>query len=342
MVYSAEVPHANLKLAEAWLHNLLKPYRSSGEVFNMDVDEAKMWITREVNSLNISSMPDALEKRRLLARLSDMEAGVMNGGDAKATKAATREAGTQTETEDVQEKERARDDADASKPTRRFDEYIAACCLVGDAMEVSTTDVVGQYRIWAKSADKETYHALLDYLKCRFRPIRLQAPGDCENVINGYRGVSLRDVEYARSPYSPTDCEAFVFHALRFHPSGKILKADVVQKYEAWGRKLGKAVDAKDLKRYLKESPHVLEATLWTTNGNGAGYYGLCSGDDAVVRRKASSTAKRVEKRDSNDVVVCSWTTISKAAQAEGVCAAKMSRAVKNNVFLNGHYFVHL
>lgn len=334
MVYSIEVPHTNLRLAENWLHNVLNPYRRTGEVFEMEIDEAKMWIMREVHTLRISSMTDHLEKRRLLAQLSDMEAVIMKGDTQKA---ATKEIACQTD--EIKTEEQINDEKDVL--CSRFDDYIAECCIMGENMEVSSTDIAGQYRLWARSADKPTYLALLDYLKVKFRPIRLQVKGEeADRVINGYRGVQLKEVVITR-PYNPNDCETFVFHALRFHPSGKILMGDIIKKYEAWGKTVNKVVDQKEIKKYLKECPHVLVSNLWTSNGNGTGYYGICTIDDNIIKKKTSSTAKRIEKRDSNDNIICSWSTIAKAAEAEGICAAKMSRLVKSRSLYNDCYYVH-
>jgi len=49
----------------------------------------------------------------------------------------------------------------------------------------------------------------------------------------------------------------------------------------------------------------VLPANIWTNNGNGLGYYGICTKEDMYnTKRKTSSTAKKVQKRDKDGNVV--------------------------------------
>jgi hypothetical protein len=49
---------------------------------------------------------------------------------------------------------------------------------------------------------------------------------------------------------------------------------------------------------------------------------------------------KKVEKRmiDTNELLG-NWETIAKAAESENMCAAKMSRSIKNRVIFQGDYY---
>ena len=72
----------------------------------------------------------------------------------------------------------------------KFNKYIEEQCIVRSDVEVSMTDIIGQYRIWSKSASKETFLALQEYLKTRFTPARLKVQ-DKNQVVNGLKGVIL-------------------------------------------------------------------------------------------------------------------------------------------------------
>jgi len=49
-----------------------------------------------------------------------------------------------------------------------FDEYIRTDCIVHKDCEVSAKDIIGQYRIKVKEANRETTKALTDYLDTHF------------------------------------------------------------------------------------------------------------------------------------------------------------------------------
>ena len=89
----------------------------------------------------------------------------------------------------------------------------------------------------------------------------------------------------------------------------------------------------------LDDSPHVLGSLIWTIDGNVLGYYGIGMKHDTIAK-KTSSTAKKVEKRSVDDVILESWSTIAKAAEAEGLPPAKLSRIIKAKQLYNDYYYV--
>ena len=53
-----------------------------------------------------------------------------------------------------------------------------------------------------------------------------------------------------------------------------------------------------------------------------------------------SSTGKKVYKREKEtDILLATWDTIAQAAESENMCAAKMSRYVKNKNIINDYYY---
>jgi hypothetical protein len=96
----------------------------------------------------------------------------------------------------------------------------------------------------------------------------------------------------------------------------------------------------KEIKEYLNSSPYALKATVWTTEGNNEGYYGLSLKENGYKPKFISSTGKKVYKRDiKTDVLLGSWNTIAKAAESECVSTAKMSRYVKNKNIIEDYYY---
>ena len=85
----------------------------------------------------------------------------------------------------------------------------------------------------------------------------------------------------------------------------------------------------------VKSSPYLLFETVWSAQGGGQGYYGLCLKSD-VRHHRISSTGCRIEKCDMENRVLSSYLTIAKAAEEETMCAAKMSRAIKDKRIFSG------
>lgn len=337
MVFKIEIsPNYNLKIVEQWIHYLLKKFRLEGEVFNVSIDEAKTIITKVVNLLNLIELEDSTERQSKLAKLLDYETQVIH--DIPNPKLSSREMSTQTDY--IEDTKSIVLDTNKSK----FDQYIDECCIIDENNEVSTVDIIGQYRLWSKTADKDTYHALLDYLTIKFRPTRLNLQ-DKSSVVNGFRGVCLKEIEYKRKfVNNQSDPETFIFHMCNFTPSGKVLMPELVDEYIAWKKRLNKPLnknDVLDFKKYMKDCEYVLVSNIWCPNGSGQGYYGINLKSAEILHKKTSSTAKKVEKRDiKTNTTLDTWTTIAKAAEAEGISAAKMSRSIKNNIKFNDYYYV--
>lgn len=331
IVFSMAIPeNVNLKLVEKWIHMLLKPYNQSGEVFEMEINTAKMWIIRVVNTLNMSLMNNEIEKFSKISKVVDSENSIL---DITTGKASICEVSTQTEELEL--------DSPLPKEEKidnyNFEKFFNEQCILGDDLEASTTDIAGKYRIWSRTACKETYHALLDYLSTRFKPVRLGIQ-DKDHVINGYRGITLKKDEIPLN-LGASDPEVFIWHMCKFDPSGKILFADLFTEYEKWAVRTDKKIDTNDLRNYLGNCPNVLISNVWTLNGNGRGLYGLCLKNDTIHQKKTSTTSKSVMKRDKDGNVIDQWSTIAKAAQAEGISAPKMSRIIKNKDVLNDYYY---
>jgi len=98
----------------------------------------------------------------------------------------------------------------------------------------------------------------------------------------------------------------------------------------------------KEIKEYLNASPYALKATVWTDKGNNEGYYGLALKTDKAEPQRvvSSSTGKKVDKRvTGTHELLGTWDSIAKAAHAENMCAAKMSRSIKSNAEFGDYYY---
>lgn len=340
MVFYVRCQTENLRLTENWINHLFKPFNQAGEVFEMSLDLAKKWLVHIENTLELSRNLNFVEMESQLSRIVDSENIILN--KTELVSAAIVDSSTQTDN-DVFEQEDKEVEISITKSQNeermRFDKYIDECCLLDPLYEVPASDIVGQYRLWARSADKQTFHALNDYLQTRFRYVRLPTTKKT-TVVNGFRGVKLKELPNELLPFGASDPELFIAHACTFSPSNKVLMADLLKEYEQWCKNVGKLYNKQEFKKHLRDSPRVLVANVWTSNGNGQGYYGLCLKNDEANANRTSSTAKHVTKRTENGDIICTWTTIAKAAHDESISSAKLSRAIKNKTIINGFIYV--
>jgi len=228
--------------------------------------------------------------------------------------------------------------------TNKFNEFIDTMCIVRSDVEESCVNMEGQYRIWNKiKPKKEIFHALKAYLDTRFKPSRLSNQNK-DQLVHGYIGVKLKSIDYKKKSLN-NDVETFLFQVCKFSPSGKILNSTILDEYQRWKKSLNKdclnsELDMKEIKEYLNSCDYVLKATVWTDKGSNEGYYGISLKVDEYKHKTTSSTGKKVEKIEiKTGQLLGTWETIAKAAEAENISAAKMSRSVKNKIVYNDDYY---
>jgi len=250
--------------------------------------------------------------------------------------------------------------------TQKFNEFINVACIVRPDVEESSVSMEGRFRLWCQTKPtKETFHALKNYLDVRFKAKRIRG-------VHGYLGVKLKTVKYEKISVSDAtkslnlhlnlnpNVETFLFERCQFSDCGKILNSVLLKEYQKWKQTIGLGEgfeggfegalvapsDMKHLKAYLNASPHALKATVWTEQGNNEGYYGISLREDYYATTNntrntfSATTGKKVEKREATThQLLGSWPTIANAALTEGLCAAKMSRYVKNKTVVADYYY---
>jgi hypothetical protein len=226
--------------------------------------------------------------------------------------------------------------------TEKFEEFINTMCIVRKDVEEASTNIEGQFRIWSKTKPKkETFHALKNYLDTRFKLTRIKNQNK-NQVVHGYIGIKLKEIEYKKR-FLNSNVEIFLFQICKFSPSGKILNSTLLNEYQRWKKSVNIDCfedDMKEIKEYLNSCEYALKSTVWTDYGSNEGYYGLSLKSDEHKYKKTSSTGKSVEKREvSNNILIGTWETIAKAAQAENISAAKMSRSIKNKIVFEDYYY---
>lgn len=342
VVFYVHIDAENLRTTESWIHMLLKSYKQGGEVFEISLGLAKKFVMHVAYTLEIVASNNKDDMEAMLSKVVDLESSVLN---KECIGIASRgEASTQTEHEfldatnsddEIEENPKGSSN-NGDKYNEQFNAFIDACCLLDTTYEVSSKDVIGQYRLWSRTPDKNAYYALNDYLRTRFRHLRLHEPNK-KQVVHGFRGLKLKERNIPSLPFAPSDPELFIAHACVYTPSGRVLMNNMLEEYEKWGKSVDKDVATKDIKEYLKNNNEfVLIGNVWTDKGNGQGYYGICFKSDIENYAQVRTVGKTVTKYDQQGNIVATWDTIAKAAADEGMAPCKLSHIIKDHKEFNG------
>jgi prophage antirepressor-like protein len=350
--FEIEIENIEVKSTEHFLHLLLKKYKIADEVFKLPISVAKMIVIKLVNLINVINITNEAEKEQKLLKMVETEYSIISNDASPKISTATIETQTDLGLEQSVENimTQINDSVNVKKTEleKSFDNFIKEHCIVRPDVEVSSTDIIGQYRIINKKASQENYLGFKSYLATCFKQIRLKKQ-DKDQTVYGYLGIKLKNIEYKKN-IQPCDSQTFIFSACIFTPSGKTLIGSLVTEYAKWKKSLKKEYEnekllKQELRSYLKNSNYVLYTTIWATGGGGQGYYGLLLKSDIDTHRMTSSTGKRVYKIDlKTKEVLQTWETIAKAATAENtletkMCPTRMTRAISNKTEFNNDYY---
>lgn len=343
--FTTPILNVDVKMFEKVIHSVLHSYKIQDEVFQIDVEEAKFVIINFVNFIKLTQISNPSERVNKIQKIYEHQHMLVNN---IKNNISTNEIGTQTEeiAETDEEKEMKEIEEQNKKREneriQHFQKYIEECCIVRPDVEVSSTEILGQYRIWSKTAQKEIYHELKSFLDTKFKQSRLSIQNK-NQVVHGYKGIKLKEIIYKKQ-LTACDAETFIFNNTTFCPNGKVLHSKLSNEYLSWKNIVGKEITNKEdeeLKIYLKTSGYTLFTTIWSNTGTGQGYYGIeLNSEQKNDYKKTSSTGKKVEKRkvETNELLG-TWETIAKAAESEKISPAKMSRSIKSKTIFNNDYF---
>ena len=236
--------------------------------------------------------------------------------------------------------------------TQKFDKFVDEECIVRSDVEVNSSDIEAQFRIWMKiKPTKEVFHEFKSYLNIKFKPKRLNDQNK-NQLVHGFQGIMLKPIEYKKVCID-SNPENFIFNVCNFAPNNRILNVTLLDEYKRWKTNLNKSSisdkdDMKEITNYLDGCPYVQKGALWVSEANKVvtdsksnfGYYGIAlKCENQYIHKATSSTGKKVNKIEtSSGSVLNTWDTIAKAASYEKISSAKMSRSIKNNIKFDGNY----
>jgi phage anti-repressor protein len=324
-----------LRKLETCIHNKLSPFHDGKENFKMEIEDAKLCVINEYNNFKLYKNTNCLDRQLKMKKIYEFSNSIIN--DEPENKISMCDSSTQTEYNELE--------PILSEPIihgdqqllKKFNEFVETHCIVRDDVEVSAKDIQGAYKIYSREAKKETTQAFTDFLSKKFVYGRMQIQ-NANQIINGYSGLKLKEMEYKKQNIVINDEETCIFANFVFSPSKTVLFSSIIEEYKSWKINMGKTFDAindvKKMKKYLKSCPYVLFETVWSQQGSGQGYYGIGLLSEVAYHRK-SSTGCEVEQCDLQDNVLKKYDTIAKAAAVEKLCAAKMSRHIRDKIVIN-------
>jgi prophage antirepressor-like protein len=320
----------NLRNLESFIHNKLEIFHVKGENYRMDVEEAKICVLNTIYDLELYQINNTVERQLKGKKIFDATHAIIND-----IKISTSDSSTQTEFNEEVPLSKPLIERDMTLQSK-FDEFIESHCIVRSDVEVSSKQIVGAYRLYAREAKREVTQAFTDYLNRKFKPDRLKVQ-NMDQIVMGFSGVMLKPVKYEKQ-ITLTDHENFIFNNFEFTPDGTVLWSTIVKEFKNWKRLMKEGysdIEENLLKKYLKQSQYLLFETVWASGGSGQGYYGLKSKSE-INQHRTSSTACKIQKKDINNNVLCEFETIAKIASIEKISPATMSRSIKNKVIFEG------
>ena len=230
----------------------------------------------------------------------------------------------------------------------KFDKFIDECCFIHKEVEVASTTIVGQFRIYNREKPTKLVFSMFNtYMRTRFLACRISGQNK-NQVVHGFKGIKLKDIVYKKSS-SSNEVENFIFESCIFSPEGRASTNKIVEEFINYKKNNSLLInnnEDKDVKNYLKNCQYILGGPIRLHNINATfeGYYGISLKNDYYQEARddqIATSGKKVQKIDaSTKNILNNWTTIAKAAIHEDFSPAKMSRAIKNNTLINNAYYV--
>lgn len=239
---------------------------------------------------------------------------------------------------------------DVAAMKEKFDRFVVEVCTIDPEGSVSSVEIRGRYRLWAREDGREIFSAISKYLSERFRPGRIDGR-DKNTTVNGFKGVRIEPSPAYELPDHATLREQFVYETCDRGAAYKVIQSQMVKRFREWVQETrGKAAtdaQVRSLKEYMKEN--FFKSNIWKQaddgkHAGGTGYWGVGFKEDSNVHRAVSTTSKTVKKvsvETGETVKPSPWPSIAKASEEEDWCAAKMSRAIKNETIHDGYRYVH-
>ena len=229
----------------------------------------------------------------------------------------------------------------------KFDKFISECCILHNDLEVDSTAIVGQFRIYNRNKPtKLLFENFNKYMRTRFLACRLKNQTS-NQVCHGFKGIALKSIEYKKL-YSSNEVENFLFENCAFSPNYRAATNKIVEEFINYKKNNNLLInnnEDKDMKNYLKNCQYIVggPVRLHNIDATFEGYYGISLKKDLENNERISSasTGKSVQKLDAKtNEILNTWSSISKAALDENFSSAKMSRIIKNKTLINDCYYI--
>lgn len=229
----------------------------------------------------------------------------------------------------------------------KFDKFINESCILHNDLEVDSTSIVAQFRIYNRTKPtKLLFENFNKYMRTRFLACRLKNQTS-NQVCHGFKGIALKTIEYKKL-YSSNELENFLFENCDFSPNYRAATNKIVEEFINYKKNNDLLInnnESKDMKNYLKNCQYIVGGPIRLHNIDATfeGYYGISLKKDLENNERicSASSGKCVQKLDAKTKeVLNSWSSIAKAALHEEFSSAKMSRAIKNNTLINDAYYI--
>jgi len=230
----------------------------------------------------------------------------------------------------------------------RFDKFINECCILHNDLEVDSTTIAAQFRIYNRiKPTKLLFENFNKYMRTYFLATRLKNQ-NLNQVCHGFKGIALKEIQY-RKLYSSNQVEDFLFDNCVFSPNNRVPTNTIIEEFINYKKNNNFLInnnEEKDIKNYLKNCTYIIGGPIRLRNINATfeGYYGIAIKNNLNNNNNnrifSASNGKTVQKiHYKTNEILNTWSSIAKAAINEEFSSAKMSRIIKNKTLVNDCYY---
>ena len=142
----------------------------------------------------------------------------------------------------------------------KFDKFISECCILHNDLEVDSTTIAGQFRIYNRTKPtKVLFENFNKYMRTRFLATRLKNQTS-NQVCHGFKGIALREIHYKKL-YSSNEVENFLFENCVFSPNYRAATNKIVEEFINYKKNNDLVInnnEDKDMKNYLKSCHYIV------------------------------------------------------------------------------------
>lgn len=224
-------------------------------------------------------------------------------------------------------------------------QFLADCCVIDPTAKVPFVDLVGRFRLWARTTNVAPLKLLKDYLRANnYKDTTVYVP-DMYSEFAGFSGLRIVPLPPFTISSASSEVEEFLYDVAEPSYVGRILQLNLINAYVAW-RDNGHGyysitnADKTTLQNHMMINFMFTNMNRCVTGRDGmaSGYFGLRLKGD--MTRGLTGKKMPIEKVDpTTQQVVDTYMSLSHAANSNEMETADLRKKVKGRKLHDGYIY---